>query len=216
LSRIPPGRGVPVRSAFSLTRRSVLAALGVAALGGRAKADDTLPPLSDALTELKPPKEPPAFSFQTAGGEKRTLADYRGEGVVLNIWATWCAPCRMEMPSLNRLSELMKDFTISVLPVSVDAKGLSVVKAYYAAHGIESLPILLDPDGNIGDAFKIDGIPSSFIIDRSGRLVAECLGAAEWDAPGAVALIRRLTSQGMNPHELPITVPIDSRFRLSG
>ncbi len=176
----------------------MLAALGLAALAPRAGAA-RLTSLSRALTELDPPKEPPAFTFLTAKGEKRTLADYRDQGVVLNIWATWCVPCLAEMPALNHLSVLLNDFAVSVLPVSIDTKGLSAVKAYYTAQGIKSLPILLDPDGSIADAFKIDGIPASFIIDRRGRLVAQCLGAAEWDAPGAVATIRRLISGGNEP-----------------
>lgn len=179
----------------SLTRRCALVALGVAVLARRAGAA-TLRPLSRVLVELKPPQEPPAFSFLSAAGKKLTLADYRGKGVVLNIWATWCVPCVAEMPALDRLSQLVAALSISVLPVSIDAKGLGVVKAYYAAHRIEHLPVLLDPDGSIAAAFKVPGIPASFLFDRKGRLVAHCLGAADWDTPRAVATIRRLVSDG--------------------
>lgn len=168
---------------------------GLAALAPRAEAAQ-LAALSRVLIELRPPQKPPGFSFLSARGEKRTLADYRGQGVVLNIWATWCVPCLAEMPALDRLSALVKDFTISVLPVSIDTQGLKVVKQYYAAHRIAHLPILLDPNGEIAAAFKVPGIPASFLFDRQGRLVARCLGPANWDTPHAIATIRRLISDG--------------------
>lgn len=177
-----------------LTRRALLAVPALAFLVPAARAA-ALHPLSRILVEVRPPSEPPAFSFQTANGERRTLADYRGRGVVLNIWATWCVPCVSEMPALDRLAAILAHSSISVLPVSMDVKGLPAVKAFYAAHHIEHLPILLDPDGKIAAAFKVAGIPASFLFDRAGRLVAKSLGAAEWDAPQAVATVRRLTSQ---------------------
>lgn len=154
-----------------------------------------LHPLSRTLVEVRPPLEPPAFSFLTATGEKQTLADYLGRGVVLNIWATWCVPCVAEMPALDHLSALVANSQISVLPVSIDVKGLPAVKAFYAAHHIEHLPILLDPAGLVAAAFKVPGIPASFIFNRAGRLVARCEGAADWDAPQAVATVRRLTAK---------------------
>ncbi|MGH7120434.1 MAG: TlpA disulfide reductase family protein [Acetobacteraceae bacterium] len=187
-----------VRPTASLTRRALISALGLAALARRAEAAQ-LAPLSRVLVEVRPPQKPPGFSFLSANGEKRTLADYRDRGIVLNIWATWCVPCLAEMPALDRLSALVKDVSISVLPVSIDAKGPSAVKAYYAAHRIEHLPILLDPSGDIAAAFKVPGIPASFIFDRKGRLVAHCLGAADWDTPPAIAMIRRLVSGGKEP-----------------
>ncbi|MGH7102647.1 MAG: TlpA disulfide reductase family protein [Acetobacteraceae bacterium] len=182
------------RPHLALTRRALLAVPALAFLPPAARAA-TLHPLSRILVEVRPPSEPPAFSFETATGEKRTLADYRGRGVVLNIWATWCVPCVSEMPALDRLSALLAKSSISVLPVSMDVKGLPAVKAFYAAHHIEHLPILLDPEGKIAAAFKVAGIPASFIFDRAGRLVAKSLGAAVWDAPHAVATVRRLTSE---------------------
>lgn len=186
-----------------LTRRALLTAAGATALApalfvSSAKAE-RLTPLTRALVLLDPPKQPPEFSFQTATGEKQTLADYRNQGVVLNIWATWCVPCLAEMPALNQLAGFLRDFSVNVLPISIDTKGLAAVRKYYTAHQIENLPILLDPSGDIADAFKIDGIPATFVINRHGRLVAHCLGAAEWDSPDAVATIRRLTSQGNEP-----------------
>ncbi|MGH7158869.1 MAG: TlpA disulfide reductase family protein [Acetobacteraceae bacterium] len=181
------------RPRWALTRRALLAAPALSLLAPAARAA-ALHPLSRILVEVRPPSEPPAFSFQTATGESRTLADYRGRGVVLNIWATWCVPCVAEMPALDRLSALLAKSSISVLAVSMDVKGLPAVKAFYAAHHIEHLPILLDPEGKIAAAFKVAGIPASFLFDRAGRLVGKSLGAAAWDAPRAVATVRRLTA----------------------
>ncbi|MDA8048863.1 MAG: TlpA disulfide reductase family protein [Rhodospirillales bacterium] len=121
-----------------VTRRVALGTLLAAARAHRAEAA-SLAPLSRILVELRPPLPLPGFSFQTATGAKRMLADYRGQGVVLNIWATWCGPCVAEMPELDRLAVTVKKFSIAVLPLSIDAKGLSAVQHFYAAHRIEKL-----------------------------------------------------------------------------
>jgi peroxiredoxin len=186
-----------VRTNCRLGRRGLIAGmgagLGALALAPRARAMG-LDSLADALVEVKPPVPPPAFTFRTASGALQTLADYRGKGVVLNIWATWCAPCVAEMSGLDRLAGTAVQFGILVLPVSIDAEGLAAVKPFYQGHDITHLPMLLDPNSNVARAFKVEGIPTSFLIDRAGRVAGHVEGPVEWDTAGALAAIRGLVN----------------------
>jgi len=186
---------------YAIHRRAVLAGLGLLALTRRALALD---PLSGALVEVRPPAVPPAFSFTTATGARQTLADYRGKGVVLNIWATWCGPCVAEMPALDALAPRAAALGIAVLPVSMDAQGLPAVREFYRTHQIHSLPILLSPDGDIARAFKVVGIPASFIIDRAGRITAHLEGAVQWDTSSALAKIQHLVGPDQKSFHPPV------------
>ncbi|MDA8051701.1 MAG: TlpA disulfide reductase family protein [Rhodospirillales bacterium] len=175
-------------------RRAALAFLGAAfssVLARRAEAK-VLPLLSRRLVRLHPPEAPPALHFKTATGETQTLADFRGKGVVLNVWATWCVPCKAEMPALNHLATIVAPDGIVVLPVSIDTGGLKAVQKFYAANHIAHLPILLDPDGGIARALKAPGVPTTVIVDRKGLIEGRVEGAVQWDAPASIALLRRL------------------------
>lgn len=168
-----------------------LAALVAAGLPHGARAG-ALAPLSHGLVEFAQPQGLPALSFTTADGAKQTLADYRGKGVVLNLWATWCAPCVAEMSALDGLAAAVANFAIAVLPISLDMQGLSVVKPFYAQHHLAHLPILLDPESDVTQALKVGGIPTTFIIDRQHRIVGRVQGGVAWDRPAAIAEIRSL------------------------
>lgn len=176
------------------SRRAALAFLGLAfsfmlAPGAEAKA---LPGLSRRLVRLHAPETAPALHFETASGKTLTLADYRGKGVVLNIWATWCLPCKLEMPALDHLATIVASEGIVVLPVSIDTGGLKVVRTFYAENYITHLPILLDPDGGIASALKAPGVPTTVIIDRKGLIEGRVEGAVQWDAPASIALLRQM------------------------
>jgi peroxiredoxin len=182
------------RPRFSLGRRRFIATLGtvgVAVVMGRAHAA-SLEALSRVLVEVRPPATPPSFSFTTADGARQTLADYRGKGVVLNVWATWCVPCIAEMPALDDFAASARKVGIVVLPVSIDTRGLPAVRKFYDSHRIENLPILVDPDGKVLQALRISGIPASFVVDRAGRIAGYLEGPVQWDAPEAIASIQAL------------------------
>src|SRR5574341_281541 len=128
-----------------------------------------------------------------------TINDYRGKVVLINIWATWCPPCREEMPSMERLHKKFAgtDFRIAAVSVDGDAfypaekKGSSEVLAFADQLGL-TFDILLDPSGAIRRAYDIFGVPESFVVDRDGVIVKRVIGAADWDAPVNEALIRSL------------------------
>jgi thiol-disulfide isomerase/thioredoxin len=179
----------------SISRRHLLAAAGTltAALGARKPRAQELEDLASALKLTDPPVPAPAISFVAADGSEHHLAEFIGHGMVVNLWATWCAPCVAEMPSLAALSKTVAPDDIAVLPLSSDRGGAAVVQAFYQQHGIAGLPVLLDPKGAAAHAWHVRGIPTSLIIDKQGRERARLEGSADWSTPAAAALVRKLT-----------------------
>lgn len=135
----------------------------------------------------------PEFTFTDSRGGAQEVADFAGQGLVINLWATWCPPCVAEMPALDRLAETLEQDRILVLPLSSDRGGLPVVHAFYERTGVKTLGIWLDPRGAAARALRARGLPTTVIVDRAGRERARLEGDAAWDAPEFVAAIRRLT-----------------------
>jgi thiol-disulfide isomerase/thioredoxin len=177
-----------------ISRRMILAAGGTLAAAGwvRKPRAQELQTLSAALQPVNPPVTAPDIAFVDAGGTTHHLSEFRGHSMVINLWATWCAPCVAEMPSLAALSKTLAPADIAVLPLSSDHGGAAAVEAFFHAHGITGLPVLLDPDGVAARAFGVDGIPTSVIIDKSGREQARLSGSADWSTPAAAAAVRKL------------------------
>lgn len=146
----------------------------------------------EGLAILPPGKALPAIRFFTPGDQPLTLAHYRGKGVVLNLWASWCGPCLAELPTLDRLAARVAADDILVLPVSSDAGGAAPVRAFYDSHAIDHLPVLLDPGGAILQAWDVPGIPVTVIFDRGGAPRARLVGGADWSSPEAVARVKSL------------------------
>lgn len=145
-----------------------------------------------ALAVASTPFRVPALAFKDAEGRDRTLADWRGRTVLLNLWATWCVPCVAEMPALQAMAKKLAGEGILVLPLSSDRGGAPVVRGFYAAHGIDSLPIWLDPKGAAMQAWGAQGLPTSLVIDRQGREQGRLEGAVDWSADATLYAIRRL------------------------
>jgi thiol-disulfide isomerase/thioredoxin len=152
----------------------------------------------DDMETMPPGATLPAFQFFTPDDQARTLADYRGRGVVLNLWATWCGPCVAELPTLDALAAAVAADDIVVLPLSSDAGGAASVRAFYDGHDIEHLPVLLDPGGAITQAWQVPGIPVTVIFDRSGHPRARLVGGADWSTPEAVARVRALCGPNLS------------------
>jgi thiol-disulfide isomerase/thioredoxin len=121
------------------------------------------------------------------------LADWQGKWVVLNFWATWCAPCRHEMPSLDRLQAALPG--IAVLPVATGRNSVTAIEKFYAEAGVVSLPVLRDPRSELARNTGIMGLPVTLILDPQGREVARLIGDAAWDSPEAIAVIGALATE---------------------
>ena len=141
------------------------------------------------------PKPAPALSFFDSEGTVRTLEDYRGKVLVLNLWATWCAPCRREMPALDRLQAELGDEGLLVMPLSMDRGETNQIKAFYDDVGLPALGIYHDPRAAAGRAFGALGLPTTIVIDREGREVGRLLGPAEWDSEEAITLVRAVLAE---------------------
>jgi thiol-disulfide isomerase/thioredoxin len=138
-----------------------------------------------------PPRQAPQVSFSDATGASTNLSDFAGKPVLLNLWATWCAPCRREMPSLERLQARLGD-KITVLAVSEDIGGNKAVAPFIAKFGLKAVKTYLDPKSTLTQAFNVDGLPTSFLIDRRGRVIGRVEGEAEWDSPKMLSVIEPL------------------------
>ncbi len=145
-----------------------------------------------------PPQPAPETKFTDADGKPASLADFKGKPVVVNLWATWCEPCLREMPSLDRLQSEF-DGKLTVAAVSEDRAGAKRVGPFVAAMGLKKLTIYLDPKAELGHAFNVRGLPTSIIIDATGRVVGRVEGAAEWDSAAMIAVLKPLLESGPGP-----------------
>ncbi|MCY4394033.1 MAG: TlpA disulfide reductase family protein [Rhodospirillaceae bacterium] len=187
--------------------------VGILAAGLLALLVAAPPPAADAAPGPKraaeAPSEPPAFSgtsrpfvflkeplavqigpFADAEGGSVTLERYKGKVLLVNFWATWCAPCVHEMPTLDRLQAALGGPGFAVLTVSLDRKGMAAVGPFWEEQGYRHLPILLDSRWKTARRLGVSGLPATFLLDRKGRIVGYLIGPAEWDSPQAKAFLR--------------------------
>lgn len=195
-------RHASTRRRLLLLGGAALAATGTAGLTWQATKSPRIrallgiaEPVLD-ITALKPAYSPlplPAVELQDATGTRHPLASFAGTGLVLNFWATWCAPCVAEMPALAQLARHIEADGILVLAASSDNGGAAVVSRFFAQHRIDTLQVWLDPGGAAGRALGTGGItPTTLIVDRTGRERARLQAPAHWDTDAAAAEIRRL------------------------
>lgn len=152
-------------------------------------AGDARQPLG--LAALPVPRPVPDLAFEDAAGATHTLTEFRGKSVLLNIWATWCVPCRKEMPALDRLQAKLGGGAFQVVTLSIDREGAPIVKRFYEETKIRSLPIFVDRTGDAMDRLHVVGVPTTLLIDANGREIARYIGPAEWDRPDVVAMVER-------------------------
>jgi thiol-disulfide isomerase/thioredoxin len=151
------------------------------------------------FTVIDPPRPAPAAAFGDVTGQARTLADFHGRVVLLNLWATWCAPCVQEMPALDRLQAQLGGPDFAVVALSQDRQGADIVKPFYAKQGLTHLDIALDTKGAVPRELGVQALPVSFLIDRQGRLVGRLEGAAAWDSAEWIALMKRTVAAPATP-----------------
>jgi thiol-disulfide isomerase/thioredoxin len=218
MSEAAPGQGARQTAALALGAAALAAVLGFAAVYvtvGRpdnasspaksaapppAAAPQPLPsgpgsnPLSQgqmaAFVFRKTPEALPEAKFQDATGRERSLADWHGKVVLLNLWATWCLPCRREMPSLDRLQKQLGSDKFEVVAVSVDRKGLDASRKFLEETKVNGLGLYVDASARLTSTFRVIGLPATLLIDAEGRELGRLLGPAEWDSEDAKHLIR--------------------------
>jgi peroxiredoxin len=131
---------------------------------------------------IQPGLEMPNFTFPDINGKEVSLSDHRGKVVLVNVWATWCPPCRQEMPSMQSLYEKFKGENFEILAVSIDSEGREAVAPFMRKMNL-TFPALLDPGESIRSLYGITGVPESFIIDKQGILVEKIIGPINWATP---------------------------------
>lgn len=143
-----------------------------------------------AFVFRKEPEALPDFKFQDGSGKERTLADWRGKVVLLNLWATWCLPCRKEMPALDRLQKELGSDKFEVVAISIDRKGMEASRKFLTDTGVKHLALYLDGTARLNSELRVVGLPATLLIDGHGREIGRLLGPAEWDSEDAVRLIK--------------------------
>jgi peroxiredoxin len=154
---------------------------------------------SGKLALEKPKNDVPApdFTLVDAAGRRVSLKDFHGKVVFLNFWATWCGPCRDEMPMMEELHREFKDRGLAVVAVNFREDKQSVRK-FFDELGL-TFQALLDPDGDVGGSYGVISLPLTYLIDRDGRFVGKAIGIRPWDGAEAKALIRELLDKKAAP-----------------
>jgi thiol-disulfide isomerase/thioredoxin len=183
---------------------ALIAAAGSALLWQALRPATTAIPVPSLEAEALPPPtlslapgaaaEMPALTFSDAEGHALSLADFRGKVVLLNVWATWCTPCRRELPALDRLQARLGGADFEVVVLSVDRQGVAAVRPFFEQLGLKALRLYADPSGRTMESLELVGLPTTVLIDRAGRQRAVMVGPAAWDSVEAVAAIQRLFS----------------------
>jgi len=134
------------------------------------------------------------FELPDVQGHLVRLADLRGQPVLINIWATWCSPCREEMPSMNALYNDYSAKGLAMVAIATDAGGKAVVAPFMQAHGL-TFPVLLDPQNMVGTQLQVPGIPTSYLLDKRGRVIDLVIGARDWYGRKIRHLIEQLLAE---------------------
>jgi thiol-disulfide isomerase/thioredoxin len=158
-------------------------------LSAAAVADEEL---SYNFAPVDPPRSVPDFSLPDMDAELHALQDYRGKVVLINFWATWCPPCRREMPALEQLYNKLGDEAFAVLAINQWEDADHVFAYMGDLNVIPSFPILFDPESKISEEFGVKGLPTSFLLDRQGRVVFRAVGGRAFDHPQVEQTIRSL------------------------
>ncbi len=178
---------------FSVPVKLLLTSFALAALllsGNSVGAAETVP--AQLLFAMKGQPQAPDFLLADMDGNKRRLSELRGKVVLVNFWATWCPPCRREMPSIERLSHALKGAAFEILAVNV-AENLDTVFSFTGTlEPIPTFPIVFDTDSKVLKTWPVMGLPTTFILNKQGRIIYRAVGGREFDDPALQAQIRGL------------------------
>jgi len=156
---------------------------------------DAGPPAALApFAAARTPAAVPQVAFSDAAGARQSLAAFKGRYVLLNLWATWCAPCVKELPALAKLKSAFPKGQLSVVAVDVGRGTSAEARGFLDAHGAKALDAYVDSNIALLHAFGAYGLPLTVLIDPKGREIGRAIGPAQWDAPEAIAYFRTLTA----------------------
>jgi thiol-disulfide isomerase/thioredoxin len=176
------------------SRRLVVAgAMAAFALPGAARAELPKRLATGAMARFKParpPKPMPDLEFLDANDKPMRLADFTGQARLINLWATWCAPCVKEMPSLDRLQATMPRDRFIVLPISLDGPSKGKVAPFYQERKLDNLGVYYDKGRKAMSVLDVSLLPTSILVDPAGRELGRLEGDADWDTPEGIALMR--------------------------
>ena len=149
--------------------------------------------LSSTFSEAEPDKTIPApnFTLKSLNGEEVSLSQQKGKYVLVNFWATWCGPCKVEMPSLETLHQRFKSKNFSLLAISNDMFGAQIVKPFIKANNL-TFPVLLDQQLQASNKFGVVSLPTTFMIDPEGNIIGELRGAEDWSSPDNILYFENL------------------------
>jgi thiol-disulfide isomerase/thioredoxin len=137
--------------------------------------------------------EPIQFKLKDLNGSEVALSDYKGKIVFLNFWTTWCPTCRIEMPSMEKLHQKFKNQDFAMVTINLQ-ESASQVKRFFKEYKL-TFTALLDSDGEVGIRFRINAIPTTYILDKEGRIIAKTIGPREWDSKKSIVLFEHLTNK---------------------
>lgn len=142
------------------------------------------------IQRTDPPQKALDFSLKTLGGKRVSLEDYRGKVILLNFWATWCGPCRMEIPSMEKLWQDFKEEDFVILAIDIQEEG-KLVSSFMKERNL-SFPVPLDAKGNVARSYGVRGIPTTFFLNPKGETIGKAVGARDWASEESFRLIRQL------------------------
>ena len=196
LTVVPIAIAAVVGAAFywgkgSSVKLFALALILITALAAPALAGDLMPLNDIPQKMLSPP-------FVDEQGRKLTLEDFRGKIVLLNVWATWCVPCRTEMPTLDALQARFGGDQFQVVELSIDEAGFPVIRRFYGKIGITHLKPYLADSLRTFAALAVVGLPTTILIDRKGREMGRLVGPADWNSPDAIVFFQKIIATKEN------------------
>ena len=156
-----------------------------------------------SFSRLDAPTPVPEFGFVDGKGREMTLEAFKGRTILLNIWATWCVPCRKEMPALDRLEARLGGPDFQVVALSIDRDGLPPVRAFYEELGLQSLGIYVDQSSRAAYDLGAVGIPTTLLVDPDGREIGRTIGPAEWDGEEVVQFLTQHLAREADAGERP-------------
>jgi thiol-disulfide isomerase/thioredoxin len=154
---------------------------------------------------LDKPNPVATITFNDADGHARSLADFRGKVLLINVWATWCVPCRKEMPALDRLQAGLGGSDFQVIPVSIDRGGMETISKFYGEVGVHNLAMYSDSSGQVLHQVRAVGLPTTLLVNRAGQEIGRIVGPADWDAPEIAEFLK--------PYIADQTVPVNQADR---